>query len=284
MSTGPSRPDLLSEPNSTLSTSNSLSDLSSTTLKVSSVLHEGNVNIGLLLAIVNCPSGRKDRPRLIDNRDGTITVQYQPSESGLHELEVSYNEQPISGSPFKFYVDNNVPSGQVTAYGPGLSYGRPEIQAHFTIVTKDAGAGGLSLAVEGPSKAEIQCIDNKNGTCDVSYLPLVPGDYHISIKFMDKHISGSPFTAKILGKSSPRLYAYILIRLPRSGEPKKRSQICVGTTSDVPLKISETDINNLNAIVNSPSGREEMCTLKRLPNGYLGIYISIIGIVLLLLH
>lgn len=60
-------------------------------------------------------------------------------------------------------------------------------------------AGGLSLAVEGPSKAEISCKDNKDGTCTVSYLPTAPGDYNIIVKFDDKHIAGSPFTTKITG-------------------------------------------------------------------------------------
>jgi hypothetical protein len=32
--------------------------------------------------------------------------------------------------------------------------------------------GGLSVAVEGSSKAEIQCKDNKDGTCDVTYWPV----------------------------------------------------------------------------------------------------------------
>lgn len=59
--------------------------------------------------------------------------------------------------------------------------------------------GGLSLAVEGPSKAEITCKDNKDGTCTVSYLPTAPGDYSIIVRFDDKHIPGSPFTAKITG-------------------------------------------------------------------------------------
>lgn len=62
--------------------------------------------------------------------------------------------------------------------------------------------GGLSLAVEGPSKAEISCKDNKDGTCTVSYLPTVPGDYNIIVKFDEKHIPGSPFTAKITGNKT----------------------------------------------------------------------------------
>ena len=58
-------------------------------------------------------------------------------------------------------------------------------------------AGGLALAVEGPSKAEIHCVDNKDGTCSVSYLPTVAGEYSVIIKFADQHIPGSPFTAHI---------------------------------------------------------------------------------------
>lgn len=65
-------------------------------------------------------------------------------------------------------------------------------------------SGGLSLAVEGPSKAEITCKDNKDGTCTVSYLPTAPGDYNIIVKFDNKHISGSPFTAKITGELMTR--------------------------------------------------------------------------------
>lgn len=62
--------------------------------------------------------------------------------------------------------------------------------------------GGLDLAIEGPSKAEISCIDNKDGTCTVTYLPTLPGDYSILVKYNDKHIPGSPFTAKITGRGT----------------------------------------------------------------------------------
>ena len=68
----------------------------------------------------------------------------------------------------------------------GLSHGVAGHPSEFTIVTRDAGAGGLSLASEGPSKAEIQCVDNKDGTCSVTYLPTSPGEYQIVIKFADK--------------------------------------------------------------------------------------------------
>uniref|UniRef100_A0A3Q3JD12 Calponin-homology (CH) domain-containing protein n=1 Tax=Monopterus albus TaxID=43700 RepID=A0A3Q3JD12_MONAL len=206
------------------------------------------------VASVRMPSGKTARPHITDNRDGAITIKYQPTERGLHEMDIKYEGNHIPGSPLQFYVDA-VNSGVVTAYGPGLSYGMVNKAATFTVVTKNAGEGGLSMAVEGPSKAEITCKDNKDGTCTVSYLPTAPGDYNIIVKFDNKHIPGSPFTAKITGDDSIT----------------RTSQLNVGTATDVSLKITETDLSSLTASIRAPSGKEEPCLLKRLPNRHLGI-------------
>ncbi|XP_046728605.1 filamin-A isoform X11 [Silurus meridionalis] len=211
------------------------------------------VQKGEITGEVRMPSGKTARPHITDNKDGTVTVKYAPTEKGLHEMDIKYDGNHIPGSPLQFYVDA-INSGHVTAYGPGLSHGMVNKPSIFTIVTKDAGEGGLSLAVEGPSKAEISCKDNKDGTCTVSYLPTAPGDYNIIVKFDDKHISGSPFTAKITGDDSMRT-----------------SQLNVGTASDVSLKITETDLSSLTASIRAPSGNEEPCLLKRLPNRHIGI-------------
>ncbi|KAG9345782.1 hypothetical protein JZ751_008927 [Albula glossodonta] len=211
------------------------------------------VQKGEITGEVRMPSGKTARPHITDNKDGTVTVKYAPSEKGLHEMDIKYDGNHIPGSPLQFYVDA-MNSGHVTAYGPGLSHGMVNKPATFTIVTKDAGEGGLSLAVEGPSKAEITCKDNKDGTCTVSYLPTAPGDYNIIVKFDDKHIPGSPFTAKITGDDSMRT-----------------SQLNVGTATDVSLKITETDLSSLTASIRAPSGNEEPCLLKRLPNRHIGI-------------
>lgn len=115
--------------------------------------------------------------------------------------------------------------------------------------------GGLSLAVEGPSKAEISCHDNKDGTVSVSYLPTAPGEYKVSVKFAEKHIKGSPYSVKI------------------TGEGRKRNQISVGNQSEVsfPGKVKESEnIKSLNASIQAPSGLEEPCFLKKLPDGHLG--------------
>ncbi|XP_076061850.1 filamin A protein cher isoform X2 [Oratosquilla oratoria] len=215
---------------------------------------------GHVTAEVKMPSGGSDKPVIEDNRDGTVSVKYEPREEGQHELIVKYNGEHVQGSPFKFHVDS-ITSGYVTAYGTGLVHGITGEPCNFMISTKDAGAGssilrgGLSLAVEGPSKAEISCHDNKDGTVSVSYLPTAPGEYKVSVKFAEKHIKGSPYTVKI------------------TGEGRKRNQISVGSQSEVSLpgKVTDSDIKSLNASIQAPSGLEEPCFLKKLPNGHLGI-------------
>ena len=97
---------------------------------------------------------------------------YQPEEEGLHILDIKQNGDHVQGSPYKFHV-SPMDDGKVHATGSGLVHGVCGDPANFIISTKGAGAGGLSLAVEGPSKAEINCQDNKDGTVNVSYLPIV---------------------------------------------------------------------------------------------------------------
>ncbi|KAF7207732.1 filamin-B isoform X1 [Nothobranchius furzeri] len=198
------------------------------------------------------PSGKSAQPLITDNQDGTVTVQYSPTEAGLHEMHIKYNGTHIPESPLQFYV-NHASSPSVTAYGPGLSYGVANKLATFTVYTEDASEGGLDLAIEGPSKAEISCVDNKDGTCSVCYLPSLPGDYNILVKYNDEHIAGSPFTARI------------------TEDNQRHSQVKLGSAADYFLDINETDLSVLTASIRAPSGRDEPCLLKRMPNNHIGI-------------
>jgi len=200
------------------------------------------------------PGGDVSSPLITDNRDGTVKLMYEPQVEGLHELQVCYNGENVQGSPYKFFVDS-LANGKITAHGAGLVHGITGEQSVFTISSKNVGAGSLSLAVEGPCKAEISCHDNKDGTVTASYLPTSPGDYKVAVKFADKHIRGSPYTAKV------------------TGEGRKKNQISVGSQSEVPFpgKVADSEIHVLNAAIQAPSGLEEPCFIKKLPDGKVGI-------------
>lgn len=45
------------------------------------------------------PSGKVAQPDITDNKDGTVTVRYAPSEAGLHEMDIRYDNMHIPGEP-----------------------------------------------------------------------------------------------------------------------------------------------------------------------------------------
>ena len=49
------------------------------------------------------PTGRP-APDVLTNSDGSVTIQYVPTQSGIHEVNVTYNEQAVCGwSLFHFF-------------------------------------------------------------------------------------------------------------------------------------------------------------------------------------
>ncbi|TMS19569.1 Filamin-B [Larimichthys crocea] len=262
--------------------------------EVGLVVNAKGAGKGKVSCVVVQPDGSEVEAQVLENEDGTFDIFYTAPAPGNYVIYVRFGGENIPRSPFKvmvtsdsyepisssvngsgfrpfdmvipfafrkgeitesplqFYV-NHASSPNVTAYGPGLSYGVANKLATFTVFTEDASEGGLDLAIEGPSKAEISCMDNKDGTCSVSYLPTLPGDYNILVKYNDDHIAGSPFTARI------------------TQDNQRRSQVKLGSAADFSLNINETDLSLLTASIQSPSGRDEPCLLKRMANNHIGI-------------
>ncbi|XP_062534643.1 filamin-A isoform X9 [Armigeres subalbatus] len=140
------------------------------------------------------PRGNEIPSKLVpcDNSD-IFKIMYTPFEAGRHTIDLLYDNVPVPGSPFVVNVKSGCDPTRCRAYGPGLEHALTDQSATFTVETRGAGAGGLSLAIEGPSEAKMSCTDNRDGSCDVEYVPTEPGEYDITIRFAEKHIPGSPF-------------------------------------------------------------------------------------------
>lgn len=160
-----------------------------------------------MTAQVTSPSGKTVDADIVDGGNSTYSVRFIPQEMGPHTVNVKYRGQHVPGSPFQFTVGPMGEGGahKVRAGGPGLERGVAaapckrakvcltvqilescrnlyddfhiffQLPAEFSIWTREAGAGGLSIAVEGPSKAEISFEDRKDGSCGVSYIVKEPG-------------------------------------------------------------------------------------------------------------
>lgn len=119
----------------------------------------------------------------------------------------------------------------------------------FSVDTKNAGYGGLSLSVEGPSKAEINCKDNEDGTLDVSYKPTEPGLYIVNLKFADQHVPGSPFPVAVSGEGSQKKTEDI--KKTREAVPVTE----VGSQCRLTFKMPGINCADLKAQVSSPADK-----------------------------
>lgn len=211
------------------------------------------INIRDLVATVTSPTGVTQRCDVVALDDVNYTIRFVPQEMGVHTVSVKNRGVHISGSPFQFTVGAITEGGahKVHAAGPGLQQGVTYSPNDFSIYTREAGAGGLSIAIEGPSKAEIDFEDRKDGSCGVSYRVTEPGEYQCSIRFNDEHVPGSPFRV-VINESMERTYF----------SPEMR-QLSVATVQDRGLSIGRPTAftvnytgmtGHLRAYVVSPSG------------------------------
>lgn len=94
---------------------------------------------------------------------------------------------PVTGSPFQFTVGPLSDGGahRVHAGGSGLERGEQGQPCEFNVWTREAGPGSLAISVEGPSKAEIDFKDRKDGSCYVSYVVNEPGIMSRTSTIMD---------------------------------------------------------------------------------------------------
>lgn len=56
---------------------------------------------------VRMPSGKVAKPDITDNKDGTVTVKYAPTEAGLHEMDIKYDGIHIPGITYLWSVCRN---------------------------------------------------------------------------------------------------------------------------------------------------------------------------------
>ena len=152
-------------------------------------------------------------------------------------------------------------AARVQVIGDGLIQGKTHVNNSFKINTKSAGYGGLSLSIEGPSKAEIDCKDNADGPLDVDYKPTEPGFYMINIKFADAHVPGSPFQVPISGEGSEKMTENI--KRMREAVPVTE----VGSQCRLTFKMPGISIQDLHALVTSPSGRSTIANITEIEEG-----------------
>ncbi|KAL3313763.1 hypothetical protein Ciccas_007635, partial [Cichlidogyrus casuarinus] len=184
-------------------------------------------------------------------------ISFTPHEVGEHLVSVYCAGSHIVNSPFKIFVSQQEigDANRVRICGKGITQGTANVANEFLVDTREAGYANISLSIEGPSKADIDCHENVDGTCLITYNPSEPGTYYASVKFGDKHVPGSPFEIYVDG-------------MPTARESKKvttqRSAVnsqAVGSQCEMRLKIPGVNLNDLLAEVVSPTRNTVPCSV-----------------------
>lgn len=96
----------------------------------------------------------------------------------------------------------------ITACGPGLKQRvlAGQITDFLINSQKVPNKASLNVTITGPIKTKIQYANNGDGTCLVSYTPVMTGRYIINVVYNDEsHIYGSPFIVQAYPIDNPDL-------------------------------------------------------------------------------
>ena len=150
---------------------------------------------GQLEVKVSGPGGGEEL-ECTEVEDGLSKFRFyvDPEEAGEYKVAVLFADQEVPGSPFILQAAWKTDPTKVKVYGTGLEGGSTHQWAEFTLDRSKAGAGDLSLSIEGPCESEVRVDDQGEGIAEVKFLPEEPGEYKVHIKFGDEAIPGSPFT------------------------------------------------------------------------------------------
>ena len=138
---------------------------------------------------------------------GKTEVSYTPTLVGTYTVDVTYNGKSVVGAPFKpivkrkSTVEGNV--GKVKVYGDALTKGETNKSNTFIVDMIEAGPGKLDVDIRGPNKPQLTTKEIGMCKCEVTYIPMLIGTYHIDVRYNGQSVAGAPFRASITQASKP---------------------------------------------------------------------------------
>ena len=144
------------------------------------------------------PSGTSVPITVDDTGSGTYNCTYTPTKKGDHTIDATWDDAPISGSPFHVYPKDAANASKCKAHDLPTGLLRADKQASFTVDVGEAGEGDLNASGNGPSlpaKCEVRKKDEDSYT--VAFTPAEVGPTNVKVTFADESIPDSPFQFKV---------------------------------------------------------------------------------------
>ena len=209
------------------------------------IRHHPNADLPTPRVVIKTPARRTIQAALRPGPPGTNLVNFALDEEGPHTLSIHFGNMLFT----EFGINSAIGAspGRVRAYGPGITGGEVNHPAEFNVDTRGAGTGALGLEIEGPSEAHIECKDDSKGLCRISYMPTLPGEYVITVRFADEHIDGSPFKAIVTAK-------YDASRVKISGKGLHSGNVRVYDWAEARIDCSEAGEAEMTHEIIGPNG------------------------------
>ena len=150
------------------------------------------------------PHGGKTDVTHVAHKDGHYSIIFTPKVAGKHSFKVSWAGVEIPDSPVEMdvspasqdLVDALQAASTVYVLKEDMHIFKKEFsisdEAVFSLYTKNAGKGQLTIRATGPCESRIKVVDQMDGTYGCTVQPKVSGRYLISILWNDFSIPGSP--------------------------------------------------------------------------------------------
>ncbi|XP_066943284.1 filamin-A isoform X1 [Macrobrachium rosenbergii] len=157
---------------------------------------EGNLEISISAAGRNIPT------QVHPHGSARFAVSFVPLEAIDHIINISFNKEPVQGSPFvaKVQADPN----RIVVSGQSLAATAVGKTSFFTISNVTGSVEDVEVSVEGPNGLPVpaQVRDNGDHTFKVEFAPKSAGEHRIHVAYSGEAIPGSPFSCKVYDVSA----------------------------------------------------------------------------------
>ena len=187
----------------------------------------------LTTSVQNTKTGDEPPVTIIRNTYEESLVRFKPAHgAGEHLVKIMYDDQDIQGSPFTLISTD---ASQCYAKGRGIHKAAVNKWNKFSVFTENGGPGELRIEIEGEVEGEGDVLLEPLVTAasetryDVSYSPMVPGMYKISVYWDIHQIPGSPFEIYCCDPSR-----YTIPKPPKDGTLGKPIKVAIKGPSSPP--------------------------------------------------
>ncbi|CAH1781771.1 unnamed protein product [Owenia fusiformis] len=161
-----------------------------------------------MLATITAPSGREVPNQMNPHGANQYKVEYKPTEVGPHNIEVTYADLQISGSPF---TSRAYDRRAITVDSPTTGIVGKAVK--FVVNVTTAGEGKLEIMVNNgavPNSVRMM----SRGIFEMTFVPSEARDHSVGITFNEEPVPGSSFTVAVVDASRVKASGHGLGLIP----------------------------------------------------------------------